>query len=333
LLVAGLLLCVGCGEDDGGKTRLRVFMADSLSRPLKALGKAFVEENPDVELVESPSGSVLAARKLSDGGDVCDVLAVADYMVIDKLLRPDHADWYICFATNEIGIVYTDASKGAADINAGNWFRVLAQDGVRVAAADPRHDPCGYWAELCWGLADLHYPADQRDGSVVEMMTAKCGPAEDRRTDAQQLMRLVEAAGGIDYAFVYRSQALQHNRLFLQLPAEINLGDPDHVALYRQAHMELPGAKPGETYTKRGEAIVFAVTIPKEARQAELAARYVAFMLGDKGRSILRSHHVQALDEPITYDVDRVPEPLRSGLISRDRDEVASTPADGTDDQ
>ena len=324
LVAMALLICAGCGGDSAETVELRVLMADSLSRSFRAVAEAFEKQHPEVTLQLNPSGSVLAARKIVEANDRADVLAVADYLVIDKLLRPDHADWYICFATNEIGIAYSDASQGAAELTADNWYEVLSRDGVKVAAANPLHDPCGYWTELCWQLADLHYGTD---GRIVAAMTAKCGEAETRRGDSQQLMQLVEVAGGIDYVFCYRSQARQHHAPFLRLPPEISLGSPEHVSWYRQVSIELPGKEPGASFEKQGEAIVFAVTIPKNARQSEWAARFVAFLLSDEGRRIMEKHYVTMLAEPYTFDAAAVPSSLREGLSAKPRSASSTSPS------
>ena len=325
--VVAVALLLGAGCDNGEeKTQLRVFMADSLARPFNTLARAFEQENPGSEVVQIPSGSVLAARKLVDANDQADVLAVADYRVIDKVLRPDHADWYICFARNEIGIAYTHASVGAAQLDKDNWFRILGRNGVRVVAANPIHDPCGYWTEFCWQLADRYYSADRGGGTIAATMAEKCGERESRKGDAQQLLQLLESAGGVDYAFVYKSQALQHNLPFLRLPAEISLGDVSHVESYRRAAITLPGKKKGTTIEQRGDAIVFAVTIPSSAEHPDLAANFVTFLLSPKGRSLLEAEHMTLVDRPWTYDPDKVPESLRSDLDTRPRPSAQEKP-------
>ena len=321
-----LAAIIGCGDKSKPeKPQLRVFVADSLLRPFNALGKAFEKTRP-VEMVQIPSGSVLAARKISENNDQADVLAVADRFVIDKLLRPKFADWYICFATNEIGIAYTDASKGAAELTTGKWWEILSREGVKVAAANPYHDPCGYWTELCWTLADRHYPPDQGGGRIADLMHAKCGQGGDRRSDSEQLLQLVESAGGIDYAFVYRSQALQHNLAFHRLPPEVNLGDVKQVSRYRQVEIDLPGLGNSAGIKKRGDLICYAVTIPLNAKRPELGVSYVEFLLSPEGRSQIASQYLNVLEHPWTSDLDKVPASLRSRVISLDAP-AASTPA------
>lgn len=300
-------------------TTLRILVADSLARPLGVAAKAFEQENPDVRLYQIPCGSVLAARRIREGNDRADVLAVADQLVIDELLRPEHADWYAAFATNQIGIAYTDASAGAAELNSDRWWNILTRDKVKVAAANPFQDPCGYWTELCWQLADRYYPPNQRGGSIAAAMHAKCGEPDSRRSDTEQILQLLEAAGGLDYVFVYRSQALQHNLPFLRLPDQINLGAPDQEDFYRQAEVSLPARGPQKPFRKRGTAIVYALTIPRSSEHSVLAARYLQFLLGPRGRALLTAEYLDALEKPWTCDVANVPEQLRPLLQIRPR--------------
>src|SRR5215218_3717447 len=77
---------------------LVVFNAGSLAKPFSDLLKAFKATHPNVDPAQENSGSLEAARKLSDLGKIPDVLAIADYGVIPKLLVPKFASWYALFA-------------------------------------------------------------------------------------------------------------------------------------------------------------------------------------------------------------------------------------------
>jgi molybdate/tungstate transport system substrate-binding protein len=324
LAAMGVVILGGC-KSRPKQTELRVFLADSLYLPFKAATDTFQAQNPTCQVTLIPSGSVLAARKIADASDQADVLAVADYLVIEKLLRPRYADWYACFATNEVVIAYTQASKGAAELTADNWFDVLARDGVKVGAANPYHDPCGYWAEICWQLADLHY-TNVSAPTVRERMTRQCGQSADRRSDTEELLQLLESSAGIDYAFVYLSQARQHRLPVLRLPAQINLGDISQADFYRRAVVTLPGTEKESKIEKRGEAIVYAVTIPKNARHPELAVAYIRFLISEAGRKALSDQHMVLPEQPWTHDPANVPGALKLLLLSRP--ESTTTPSD-----
>ncbi|MDY6952286.1 MAG: substrate-binding domain-containing protein, partial [Thermodesulfobacteriota bacterium] len=124
--------------------KLALFHAGSLSVPFAEMEKTFEAKYPKVDLLREASGSQKAARKISDLKKPCDIMASADYRVIDKLLIPDLADWNIRFATNQLVLCYTDKSKYSDEVNADNWYQVLQRKGVVWGHSDPNLDPCGY---------------------------------------------------------------------------------------------------------------------------------------------------------------------------------------------
>ena len=70
----------GCrnGAEAAAVRELVVFHAGSLSIPLREIATAFEASHPGVKVVREASGSRAAARKISDLGRNCDVLALAD---------------------------------------------------------------------------------------------------------------------------------------------------------------------------------------------------------------------------------------------------------------
>jgi len=90
--------------------KLVMFHAGSLSVPFAAMEKAFEAKYPKVDLLREGSGSNQACRKVSELKKPCDIVASADYTVIDKLLIPNFATWHVRFATNQLVLCYTDKS-------------------------------------------------------------------------------------------------------------------------------------------------------------------------------------------------------------------------------
>ena len=87
------------------------------------------------------AGSVESARKITDLNKPCDIMASADYKVIDNMLIPKFAGWNIKFVSNEMCIVYSEKSRYAGQINAKNWFDILLKKDVAFGRADPNTDP------------------------------------------------------------------------------------------------------------------------------------------------------------------------------------------------
>ncbi len=284
-IISGLILLPSCGggervgESSGGT--LIVFHAGSLSVPFRRISRIFMEENPDVIVRLESAGSRSCARKISDLGRECDVMASADYTVIDALLIPDHASWNIKFASNEMAIVYTEDSKRHGEIDAGNWYEVLLDPDVSFGRSDPDADPCGYRAVLTMKLAEKHYGESGLAGRLLEKDNRFIRPKE---TD---LLALLET-GTIDYIFLYRSVAQQHELEFLILPDEVNLKNPGFTDIYGAVSVEISGKKPGEKIVKRGAPMVYGITIPANSPSPELAQRFIDFILdADRGMKVM----------------------------------------------
>jgi len=70
---------------------------------------------------------------------------------------PTYASWHIKFATNRLGLAYTPKSKYANDINADNWYTIIARADVKLGLADPRFDAVGYRQLMALQLAKAAY--------------------------------------------------------------------------------------------------------------------------------------------------------------------------------
>lgn len=273
---------------------LSVFNAGSLAYPFRELLAAFARTHPEVRPTQESSGSLEAARKLTELGKIPDVLAVADYGVIEKLLMPGHATWYATFASNAMVLAYSDRSAAAAEISGANWWRILLRPEVRWGNSDPALDPNGYRTQLVFQLAERHY----REPGLARRLEAAVQPKYVRPNEAQ-LLGLVQA-GELDYAWSYRSLAMTAGLRWVTLPAEVDLSDPARAAEYSVARIRLPGPRllTADSVEFRGEPILYAVTIPSAAAHPQVARAFVRFVLSPAGRDILRKAGFTLLDHP-----------------------------------
>ncbi len=289
----------------GNEKKLIIFHAGSLSIPFKEMAKAFTARNPGVEVQREAAGSRTCARKITDLGRPCDVMASADYTVIENLLIPDYASWNISFATNEMAIMYRPDSKYAGEINEQNWYRILLRKDVEYGHSDPNSDPCGYRSQLVWQLAEKYYQVP----GLYEELKKGC-PERNVRPKETDLIALLEA-GQIDYLFIYRSVCLQHKMPFVTLPDHINLGSPKYAAFYKQASIKISGKTPGTFIEKKGKPMIYGITIPKNAPHRDLAIQFVAFVLGPEGREIMKRNGQMPLSPPqATGNVRKLPDAL-----------------------
>lgn len=109
----------------GPKGKLSIFHAGSLTVPFAVIEKEFESKYPDVDVQRQAGGSTKMARLISEAGKSADIMASADYKVIDNNLIPDFSTWNIRFATNQLVLCYTEQSKYADQISKDNWYQIL----------------------------------------------------------------------------------------------------------------------------------------------------------------------------------------------------------------
>ena len=284
--------------------KIVVFHAGSLSVPLSKLKAEYTKSHPNVNIMMEAAGSVACARKIADLKKPCDLMVSADYQVIEKILIPDYADWCIKFATNQLSVVFTPKSHFAKEINTDNWYKVLMRDKVICGASNPNEDPCGYRTVIMLQLASLFYKSPDLYKTISAQDKMIIRPKE---TD---LIGLLEA-NAIDYMFIYKSVAIQHEMNHIDLPANINLGDPQYADFYKKAKIEITGKTPGSTITQIGAPIVYGVTIPKSSENREAAIEFLQFMLSNKGLKIIEDCGQKPIVPSATKSYNKIPEVLQ----------------------
>jgi molybdate/tungstate transport system substrate-binding protein len=301
----------GAGEISG---KLTIFHAGSLTVPFKEISEAFNREHPGVKVLREAAGSRACARKITDLNRACDVMASADFTVIDTLLIPEHADWNIKFAGNEMVIAFREDSRRADEISADNWCEVLLNKDVAFGRSDPNADPCGYRAILVLRLAEVFYG---RPGLVADFLPKDVRYIRPKEVD---LLALLEA-GAIDYIFIYRSVAEQHKLRILRLPDQINLSKSEFASVYETASVRLTGRRPGTFVTRIAKPIVYGVTIPKNAPNPQLAIVFLKFLLtADKGGAILQNNGQRFVVPSVSTTFENLPEGLRGFALSAEQE-------------
>jgi molybdate/tungstate transport system substrate-binding protein len=284
---------------------LIIFNAGSLSVPMKQLSDAFQRMYPRVNILAEASGSVACARKITDLHRDCDIMASADYSIIDKMLIPGYASWNIKFASNEMSIVYAAKSRYANEINSTNWYRILLRSDVSFGRSDPNADPCGYRTILMLKLAEKYYGKPGLTEAFLKKDTRFMRPKE------VDLLSLLET-NTIDYIFIYRSVAVQHRLRSLSLPDELNLRNPGMSELYNSVDVEINGDKPGKKIIQRGEPAVYGLTILRDAPHKKAALAFVNFMLSNKqGMQILEKCGQPSVIPSYTPTFDSIPASLK----------------------
>jgi molybdate/tungstate transport system substrate-binding protein len=339
LVITVLVTVLGCSGQQQAET-LTIFHAGSLAGPFADLGTEFEQSHPDLDIVFTSGGSATvisnAIAQEDAGESPPDMIASADYKLIpDRMYSGGYADWYIAFAKNSMVLCYRDNAPGSNDIVSGTrtWYDVLRNEDVSYGHSDPDQDPCGYRTLLVMQLAQKYYYDDAADfglepdpdaadlydvlipGSEHERGrvggTSESRPSGSEEVVSAKSVDLITAleSGDLDYAFEYFSVAMQHGLNFVDLADHINLSRIDlEIAgveeFYQEASIEIikePGPPP--TYsTQYGAAIVYGVTIPVHAENGELAAEYIALLLGSSGKQVMEVENFQPMLDPLVCD-------------------------------
>lgn len=297
----------GCHQQDSGKQNeterdLVIFHAGSLAVPFKALADSFKLRYPEINIKSESAGSLASIRKITDLNRPCDILASADYSLINKLMIPDFASWNIQFAGNEMVLAYNSSSL-KQELTTSNWYTLLLDPQIRYGRSDPNSDPCGYRSILTLKLAEQYY----NDQGLTDRFLQK----DNRyiRPKEVDLLALLES-GTIDCIFIYKSVAIQHHLPYLELPDSINLGNPTMEEMYRQVSVEVAGNKPGETIEQHGEPMIYGITIPNNSENRRAAELFVKFLLTD-GCGIIEAMGQSLVVPFISGDTSLMPESLK----------------------
>lgn len=305
LLTVIAFLTAGCRNSRPGE--IIIFHAGSLSVPFRQLAAEYEKANPGIKVLLEPAGSLVCARKITELKKPCDIIASSDYFVINELLIPNYTKWSIRFATNEIVIAFQDKSKYANEIKESNWTDILLKDDVTFSRADPNSDPCGYRTLLTFKLAEKFY---NRPGMAEKLASKNLDFIRPKEVD---LVALIEA-NAVDYMFQYKSVAIQHNLKYIELPEEINLGDPAMNDYYKTVSQEITGSTPGNKITVTGEYINYSLSILENAPNSKEAINFVSFLLSNEGMDIFRKNGQQPIIPFSTEQPGLIPADLKKHL-------------------
>jgi molybdate/tungstate transport system substrate-binding protein len=346
LVLTILVMVLGCGA----QTTLTIFHAGSLAVPFADLGADFEESHPDVDIVFTSGGSATmisnAIAQEDAGESPPDIIASADYKLIpERMYGGNYSDWYIAFARNTMVLCYSDNATGSDEIVSENrtWYDVLRNEDVSYGHSDPDQDPCGYRTLLVVQLAQAYYCDNATDFGLTpdpdaadlydvlipgsEHERGRTGGTSENRTGGSEevvsakSVDLIVAleSGDLDYAFEYRSVAVQHGLNYIDLIDYINLSKidaelPGVEEFYATASIEIlkdPG--PPEVYEAQyGAAIVYGITIPVHAENEELAAEFIGLLLSETGKEIIETENGQPmLDPPICDHPENLPASLQ----------------------
>jgi molybdate/tungstate transport system substrate-binding protein len=273
--------------------QLIIYHAGSLSAAFTSVEKLFTQQT-GICVVDVAGGSIDAARKVTAGGQPCDIFASADYAAIDRLLKPAHvADYNILFGEGAMVLAYTTESKNAATVATPNaafspprdipeaapdWYSQLTQPGVAIAGSHPFLDPGGYRADLIFQLAQDHYGVPNLYNTLLSHYSIS--KASDKLGETYDYQFIYEhsaiAAANADATKTYR---------FVRLPDDISLSATALNGRYARRGITIPGLQlPGATPTVRIQAsrVTWGLTVLRTARNGDTPCAFWPFCSAPK---------------------------------------------------
>jgi molybdate/tungstate transport system substrate-binding protein len=306
MFLISVLAVTGC-RNNSRTRQIIIFHAGSLSVPFKQLSDEYEKRNPGIRILLEPAGSLVCARKITELKKPCDIIASADYLVIDELIVPEYASWSIRFATNELVIAFQEKSKYSSEIDSSNWMDFLLRDDVTYARSDPDSDPCGYRSVLAFKLAEKYYDMEGLEARLTSKDRDYIRPKE------VDLVALVEA-NAADYMFQYKSVAIQHNLKYIELPDYINLGNPSLNDYYHSVSLDVKGNSPDSKIRVFGDYINYSLSVLTDAVSKSEAIDFVSLILSSEGQEIIRKCGQDPIVPFSTEQPEMIPEKLKKYL-------------------
>jgi molybdate/tungstate transport system substrate-binding protein len=265
-IALALVLAACSSERREPKPPITIFAAASLARPLAALTDSF-QRRAAVPSLPELGGSMEQSRKITDLARVPDVLILVDDDVIAALV-PTHLEWYVRFATNKLVVAYTDKSHLAHTLTADNWWQVLSRPDVRIGRADPTVAPVGRHALELLRRVDGYYKRSRLGDTLLARASLRYV-----RPNATELAALLET-GEVDFIVDYESVARQYGFKFVSLPDDL--------------------APP----------VLYGVSVPPTAAHPTSGIEFVAYLLSEDGKRVLRDAQIQVLRTPVAIGVN-----------------------------
>jgi molybdate/tungstate transport system substrate-binding protein len=310
------------------KGKVFVMYAASLGKTLEqTLGPSF-EKKTGYAYTGEGRGSVQIANMIIDGQRKPDVFVSAGTIPIMKLMNNNvggsstnqqqqlpFAQWLVKFASAEMVIAYSPASKFHLDLDKAKngqmqWYQVLSQPGFKFGRTDPELDPKGYYMIIATNLANIYYNNQNIKQKILgqdDRNPKQIFPEETLTTNLE--------TGQLDAIAAYKHEAIAKGLPYITLPSQINLGSPAFSDFYKKASYTLSTGK-----TVYGEPIYFSITIP-EVKVSNLngAMSFVTYLLSADGEHILQSQGLNYIKPTAEGKVDSIPIPIRNMAITMAR--------------
>jgi molybdate/tungstate transport system substrate-binding protein len=282
-IIAGLCIVLGflasASFAMAGNEVVSVLYAGSLVNLMeRGIGPAF-EKETGLRFSGYAAGSNKLANEVKGRLRRGDVFISANPKVNDSLTGAANGDWvrwYINFAESPLLLGYNPRSHFAKDLKSKRWDQVLQEKEIRIGRSDPTLDPKGaLTVELMTRAAEAYKEPD--------LVTRILGPLDNpEQTFPEETLVGRLQSGQLDVGFFYSTETVTLKIPTIKLPPEL---------------------APKARYT---------ITVLNNAENPPGAGRFVSFLLGPHGRSLLIEHGLDVIAPTLSGDKHAVPSAIQT---------------------
>jgi len=226
-------------------------------------------------------GSKLLANEIRGRLRRADVFVSAAPRVNRRLMGRRHGGWvrwYITFAQSPLVIGYNPSSRFAAAFKTRPWYRVLQAKGLRLGRTDPKLDPKGALTVQLLRRAQKYY---RIPGLARRVLGTPENPAQV--LPEESLVGRLQS-GQLDAGIFYSTETSEAHIPAIRLP---------------------PAITPKAVYT---------ITIVRNAPDRRAAEAFVTFVLGRRGRRLMREHGLALRALTVAGEARSMPAGIRTLL-------------------
>jgi molybdate/tungstate transport system substrate-binding protein len=320
--------------------QLIIYHAGSLTAAFTPVEKAFTCQT-GVQVQDMTGGSVDLVRQVTTGGKPADIVASADYVDIDNVLKPAGAASYdIVFGKGRMVLGYTNSGIAAKNLPAfvdpnapfnppdavpmvtDAWLQAVLTQGVVVGGSHPFLDPSGYRSHLMFQLAEMHYGQPNLYNTLLEHYVAipATAPGSAFALGKQY-----------DFQFIYEHSAMGTTQSnpdyrYAYLPDDIDMSNPAKNGVYKQAVVTMPGlAQSDPPVDVQGSRVAWGLTVMNAAPNRESAIKFLQLLLkpGDIGQTTLQNVGPTPLSPAVVSADDYAQLPAELQLLTTAGDPLA----------
>ena len=310
---------------------ITIYAAASLAKQMNATAAEFKKQHPNVDVQIQYGGSSDLISQITQLNKSVDIMASADYGLIDKNMIPNSTSFNLEFARNELVIAYTNNSKNSSQINSTNWYEILNQSDVKIGLADPNSAPAGYRGVMMIQMANSYYNNSNIFNDIIASNSAITSQANGSsyvisspnnlnptskivsRPAVSDLMPVLQS-NSVDYVLVYKSDAEQHKSSgvkYMTLPPQLALSNTTYESTYKNYKLtQFSDTNKSKSVTLT--PIVYGITVLNNAPHRDLAIQFVQLLLSPAGNKITQDSYQDPIVPAIaTNGSTNIPQPLQ----------------------